>query len=102
MTVIYAADKDSLALLPELLCALKVDESKLPSDGKYKEFKANTATLVSHEAEFQVRIGNAAAKTVSLAEYKGQPLSKACVSALTEKDIEVPTLKSTPTDKPKL
>ena len=50
MTVIYAADKDSLALLPELLCALKVDESKLPSDGKYKEFKANTAMLVSDEA----------------------------------------------------
>lgn len=102
MTVIYAADKDSLALLPELLCALKVDESKLPSEGKYKEFKANTATLVSNEAEFQVRIGGAAAQTVSLAAYKGQPLTEACTTALTEKGIEAPAPKTSPSDKPKL
>ena len=102
MTVIYAADKDSLALMPELLCALKVDESKLPSDGKYKEFKANTATLVSDESEFQVRIGNDLAKTVSLADYKGRTLTEACAEALTESGLEAPAPKKSPSDKPKL
>lgn len=102
MTVIYAADKDSLALLPELLCAMQISEDALPSEGKYKEFKANTSKPVSNEGDCAIRIAGAAAKTLSLSDYKGQSLTEACAHALAEKGIEAHTAtKPAPSDKPK-
>ena len=91
MTVIYAADSESLALLPELLIAKNIDEGKIPSEGHYKEFTPNIDTAALPSETLTLHVGNAPAQTINLGDYADKNLKAACAEALANEGIETQT-----------